>query len=52
MTEGVGYGLVQSETFIEMDVVLLEMSLSPILVIEAPYKGAGYQSIFHGDPNS
>ena len=52
MTEGSGDGVGQVEIFIEMDVVLLEMSLSPNLEIEAPYKGAGYQSICHDDPNS
>ena len=36
MTEGAGDGVGQADIFIEMDVVLLEMSLSPIFRIEAP----------------
>ena len=34
--EGSGDGVGQAEIFIEMDVVLLEMSLSPNLGIEDP----------------
>ena len=52
MTEVAGDGLGQAEIFIKMDVVLLEMSLSTNLGNEDPYKGAGYQTICHGDPNS